>query len=72
MNLKSFTVFFGIRDELELSVAIVVVSFVIIGKEKKTHQTSLEKNIKQTRFFIGPSLEPIKYDVIFKYAFIVS
>ncbi len=43
INLKSLTVFFGIRDKLELVVAIVVVSFVIIEKEQKTHQTALEK-----------------------------
>jgi hypothetical protein len=40
INLKSLTVFFGVRDEPELGAAMIVVSFVIITKEKKkTHQT---------------------------------
>lgn len=68
INLKSLTVFFGIRGDIGLDAAILVVSFVIIAKrekKKETHPTSLvegegeEKNVKQTRIFIGRSLRPI-------------
>jgi hypothetical protein len=51
INLKSFTVFFGIRDKAEVGAAIVVVSLVIIAKEKKTHRTSLEKSIQNKQDF---------------------